>query len=741
MYPRTVPPAAAMAEAAQSFQRALALHRSGKLESARALYTQILQSEPDHPDALHQLGVIAVQTGDAPGGIELIQRSLEITPNQPEAYSSLGNALRELKRPQEALESYERALELDPRCAPALNNRGSVLLELGRPEEALDSYQRALELRPNHTGALLNHGNALLQLGRAREALDSYERAVQLRPDFEPALRAHARTLFALRRLEEALASRERYLLLYPERAEAHAGRGVVLFELHRVQEAIESYDRAIRLNPSLTAAHFQRAIAFSVQGPYAEAIDSYARVLELEPEHPWVLGARSHLQLMQCDWSEWQQAERLKNAVAEDEPVIIPLALCAFTDSASLQLQCARTYVRTTFPLAPRPLWAGERYAHDRIRVAYLSADFRTHPVTYLLTGLLERHDRQRFEITAVSLRPPENSPVGKRVQAAADRFVDVQMLADAEVAQLIRELEIDILVDLQGYTAGTRAAILAQRAAPTQVNFLGFPATMGASYMDYIVADEEVIPAGAERDYAEQVVRLPQCYLPFDGWQPISERVPTRAEAGLPAQGFVFCAFNNHYKITPAVFEIWMSLLRSTPGSVLWLRSAGPTAMANLRREAAARDVAPERLVFATDIPLLADHLARLRLADVFLDTLPYNAHATAAHALWAGVPVVTCRGGALAARVGASMLRSVGLPELIANDLEQYESLALQLAASPPLLDRMRERLRHNRRSCALFDTERYRLALESAYTTMWEGVQAGAPAQSFAVGPPP
>jgi len=726
---------------ADTYQRALSLHRGGEFEQARALYRHLLRTHPGDPDALHQLGVIAVQTGDPQGGIELIRQSLEIKPDQPEAFSSLGNALRILQKPRDALESFDHALELDPRCAPALNNRGSALLDLGRQDEALECYARALELRPNHTGTLLNHGNTLVRLGRRAEALQSYERAVQLRPDFEPALRAQGRTLLGLRRLEEALASLDRYLLLYPERAEAHAGRGVALFELQRVEEAIESYDRAIALNPALAVAHFHRAVALSVQASYAEAIASYGRVLELEPECAWALGGQAHLKLMQCDWQAWpQESAQLLSAVAEDKPAIIPLALCAFTDSAPLQLRCARTYVERCFPPAPRPVWAGESRAHDRIRVAYLSADFRTHPVTYTLTGVLERHDRRHFDITAISLRPPEDTPVGKRMQAAADRFVDVLMQSDTAVANLIRELEIDILVDLQGYTLGTRAGILAQRAAPIQVNFLGYPATMGAPYVDYILADDVVIPVGAESDYAEQVVRLPHCYLPFDDRQPISERIPTRSEAGLPETGFVFCAFNNTYKITPGVFDVWMSLLRRTPGSVLWLRSAGPVATANLQREAAGRGVAPERLIFAEGIPLLAEHLARLRLADLFLDTLPYNAHATAAHALWAGVPVLSCRGAAFAARVGASLLRAVGLSELIAEDLQQYESLAVQLAASPEKLTAIRARLALNRRTCPLFDTSRSCRALESAYRTMWERAQASEPPHSFSVAPP-
>jgi predicted O-linked N-acetylglucosamine transferase (SPINDLY family) len=727
------------ASGADPYQEACKLQENRRLEEARSRYRLILQAQPAHAGALHQLGLIEAQTGDPQAAIELIRRSLELSPDQPQAHLALGDALHTLRKPADALESYERALTLDPACAAALAGRGGALLELGRPRDALQSHERCLALRPDHARALFQHGNALMALGRPEDALSRYERVLQLQPDFEPALRAHARALLRLRRFKDALLSLARYQELYPQRAQPHAARGVALFELQRPEEALQSYDRALALDPSLAVALFHRAVALTVQGAYAEAIDTYARLLQIEPDYPWALGGCAHLQLMRCDWSAWPPVPQLQEAVAQGKPVIIPFALCAFSDSAALQRQCAVTYVSRLFPAAGEPLWARESYGHERVRVAYLSADFRSHPVSYLLTGLLERHDRQRFEITALSLRAAEDSPFGARVQAAADRFVNVQLHSDAEVAALIRTLQIDVLVDLQGHTLGTRAGILARRAAPVQVNFLGFPATMGADYIDYIIADAVVIPADAESAYAEQVVRLPHCYLPFDNQQGISEFAPTRPALGLPEDGFVFCAFHNTYKITPPVFDVWMRLLRGIPGSVLWLREEEPEAMSNLQREAAARGVDPARLVFAALLPSLEDHLARLRLADLFLDTLPYNAHATAAHALWAGVPVLTCRGNAFAARVGASLLTAAGLPELIAEDLARYESSALQLACSPERLAGMRALLQRERASCALFDTDRFRRALESAYTSMWQRAEAGQAPQAFEVAP--
>jgi predicted O-linked N-acetylglucosamine transferase (SPINDLY family)/SAM-dependent methyltransferase len=369
--------------------------------------------------------------------------------------------------------------------------------------------------------------------------------------------------------------------------------------------------------------------------------------------------------------------------------------------------------------------------YAHERVRVAYLSADVGEHPVSQLLVGVLEKHDRQRFETLLVCLESEDGSALGKRMRGAVDRVLEVRRDSDASVARQLRELEVDIVVDLQGMTQGMRAEILARRPAPIQVSYLGFAATMGAPYIDYIIADSVVIPAGAEAGYSEQIARLPQCFLPFDNTQSIAERVPTRAEAGLPESGLVFCDFNNHIKITPPVFDVWMRLLKAIPDSCLWLRWAAEDVTTNLRREAQARGVDPQRLIFAVKVPTLAEHLARQRLADLFLDTFPYNAHATAAQALWAGVPVLTCQGQSFASRVAASLLHACGMPQLITDDLQQYEHRALSLARDPEQLLHLRQTLASNLRTAPLFDTELYTRDLEGAFLAMVERQRAGLP----------
>jgi predicted O-linked N-acetylglucosamine transferase (SPINDLY family) len=416
-----------------------------------------------------------------------------------------------------------------------------------------------------------------------------------------------------------------------------------------------------------------------------------------------------------------------------------LPFHLLPCSSDPAAQLACTRRYAADKYPSSHAPLWQGEVYSHERTRVAYLSSDFGDHPVSMLAAGLFERHDRSRFETTAISFGSETPSPMRARLEAAFDRFIDVRTLSDTEVARLMRELEIDIAVDLNGFTEGLRPDILARRPAPVRVNYLGYAGTTGGALWDYILADRFVIPEASRGHYAEQVVYLPDCYMVTDAGREISDRTPSRAEAGLPDSGFVFCCFNKAYKITPDAFAVWMRLLGAVEGSVLWLAAANASVVTNLRREAERRGIAADRLVFAPKVARNEDHLARLRLADLFVDTFNYNAHTTAADALWVGVPLLACAGATFASRVAGSLLHAVGLPELVVDSIESYEALALRLAAEPTLLRDLRHRLTRNRTTFPLFDTDRFARHLEAAYATMRDRTRRGEPPHGFAVTP--
>lgn len=648
-----------------------------------------------------------------------------------------GNVLRDLKRPQEALAMYDRALRLESGLPEALNNRGKVLLELGRPQEALAASEHALRLRPDDAEAFYSRGNVLVRLERLEDALAGYERALQLKPDYADAHYNRGLVLQQLRRPEDALACYDRALQLRPDDAEALNNRGNALIDLKRPQDALASYQRALSLRPDYASANYNLGLALQAVNRADEAVSCYAKVLELAPDYPFAKGKLLHAKMLGCDWDGLLPlANSIEADIQAGKRSAEPFGHQAISGSAQNLKRCAEMFAAEYFPAAPVGLWRGERYDNPRIRIGYVSGEFREQATAILITGLFERHDKERFEIFAFDNGWDDGSEIRGRINRAFDEIVDITRWGDAETAAAIREKEIDILVNLNGYFGRERQGVFRYRPCPVQVNYLGFPGTLGAEYMDYILADRCVIPPEHETFYTETVVQLPDTYQVNDSTRRIAQGVPTRAQAALPETGFVFCCFNNNYKITPPVFDIWMRLLKAVDGSVLWLLQDNAAAARNLKCEAERRGIAPERLVFASRLKP-DEHLARHRLADLFLDTLPYNAHTTASDALWAGLPVVTCLGSTFPGRVASSLLGAVGLPELVTDSLEAYEARALELATARAMLSDIRARLAQNRTSYPLYDTDRFCRHIESAYITMWERYQRGERPSRFAV----
>ena len=752
-------------------QEAMELHRQGLLTEAENFYTAILKVNPDHFDALHLLGVLKHQCGEANEALRLISlalqkhadvpealsnlglvlhtlhrydealasfdRALALKPDYAEAFYNRGNALRALNRHEEAVASFERALAIRPDYAEALYNCATVLGELKRPAEALARFDRALAIRPDHAEALNNRAAALQALNRYEEALASFDRVLAIKPDFVEALSNRGAALGALKRHVEAVASCDRALAIKPDYVEALYNHGNALLALDRHKEALAIYDRALAIKPDYADVLNNRGILLQALRRHDEAIADFERTLSVDPGRKYVRGKLLHSKMHCCVWDAFEEtAAQLARDVQAGKQSIMPLELIAVSESAADQLRCSQIFVQDGYPPSSSPVWQGEHYRHDKIRVAYLSADFHDHATACLMAGLFELHDRKRFETIAIAFGPDKPSEMRRRLEAAFDRFIDVRRKSDREAASMLHEMEVDIAVDLKGFTADSRTGIFALRPAPIQVNYLGFPGTMGAEYIDYILADRWVVPEEQQQYYTEKVVYLPDSYQVNDSKRRIGERTPTRAEAGLPETGFVFCCFNNNYKITPFMFDIWMRLLRQVEGSVLWLVEGNAAVVRNLRREAEKRGVSPDRLIFAPRAKP-EDHLARHRLIDLFLDTLPYNAHTTASDALWVGVPIVTCLGSTFAGRVAASLLHAVGLPELITHSLEDYEALAFRLANDKSMLAAIKAKLAQNRAAFPLFNTDRFRRNIEKAYVTMWERHQRGEPPASFAV----
>ena len=635
------------------------------------------------PQALYHQARQAQQSGNLMEAVRLYGQILATSP-VPEVMVNCANVLAQMGRHAEAMAHYDRAVASKENFFEALFNRGNLLLETRRPEEALADFDQAVAVRADVPAVWNNRGTALRRMHRRKEALASYDRAVSLAPRHVNALTNRAIALFDLRRLDEALAAAGEALAVQADFAEALYVKANVLRDLGKLGDAQACYDR----------------------------------LLAIAPGHSHALNGLAQVTAALCDWPGTAAlAPRLASDVVAGRSLIQPFVLMGYSDDAALLRRCAENYIHRVAPVQP-PLSDRKPYSHDRIRLAYLSADFHQHPTAQLMAELFERHDRGRFEVTAIAFGPDDNSAMRGRLVTAFDRFEDVRGLSDLDVARLLRERQIDIAVDLNGHTHEARPGIFSHRPAPVQVNYLVYPGTTGAQFMDYVLADRIVLPLDQQPYFSEKIVHLPGCYQANDATRLVPP-APSRAQAGLPPGGFVFCCFNNSWKITAPVFAIWMRLLDQLPGSLLWLLDS--PAADNLRKEARARGIDPARLVFAPKLPPDA-HLARHQLADLFIDTLPYNAHTTCSDALWAGLPVVTCIGKSFPGRVAASLLNAIGMPELVTTNAGDYEALALELAKNPALLKATREKLARGRTTTALYDSEGFRKGIEAAYEAM-------------------
>ena len=716
------------------FARAVEHHRAGRLGEAQSLYEAVLRGTPEHAAATHALGIVHAMQGRAARAVELLERARTLRADDPAILADLGAALMGAGRFAEALAQFDRLAAIAPRLPGLAYNRSLALRAVGRLPEALEAIDRALAERPGDFETLGNRGGILLALHRAEEALADYRRALVLAPG---APEAHANCGYALALLgrpAEALSCFERALALRPDFATALYGRAEALLELARPAEALAGFEATLRQDPTRIGARRGRADALRLLGRIEEAVADYERAASegdrnaMPRDRDLALTRAVRTRRDNFLWTGLAEVEAafIARASAPDAAVA-PFELLTVCDDPAIHLACARAWwAARSGGARARPARAPAR--RDRIRLGYLCSDFRAHATSVLAAGLFEAHDRHRFEVLAYSTGVDDGSAMRRRLEAAFDRFVDLTRLSDASAADLIAADGVDVLVDMNGLTEGVRPRLLERRPAGVAVHFLTYPGTTGIAAIDYIVADRFVLPAGEERNYTEAVVRLPHSYQVNDRARPIDPRTPARAACGLPEDGFVFCCFNGAAKIGPASFDIWMRLLAAVPGSVLWLLSPGEPGESNLRREAAARGVEGGRLVFAAKIPG-DEHRARARNADLFLDTLPYNAHTTTSDALWAGVPVLTCPGRSFAARVAGSLLSAIGLPELIAPDLAAYESLALALARDRPRLAALRAKLAAHRLTTPLFDTERFARDIERAYVTMVERARRG------------
>jgi protein O-GlcNAc transferase len=781
----------------QAFQQALALHRGGQIQNAAQLYEQILRRKPDHAGSLHMLGVVELSGGAFAKAKQRLNNAVRLLPQDAGVRVNLALALAECGEHAEALQRIDEALAINPTMAAARVNRLAILVKAGHYEAALQDSDALVSEGINHTEVQINRGIALLELQRPQEAVSCFEEVLKTAPQSAKASNNLAKALIGLKQFEAAMAQADCALSLQPHypdawstKARALLGQGLVsnaeqvlrkaleahpstpallldhancLIDLRRLNEAIQQVERALAAEPRNALGYAVGGRALAALGRHEDAIANFDKALNIDPDLRAALFAKAaseidlkrfrqaiiHLkqcdtdpsiivpvQMQICDWQDFRRTrEQLHDTAIKDQRN--PFPFLAMLDNPESHLKIAQAHLEYLRLQQAKQIDFPARLP-GKIRVGYFSADYFNHATTHLMAELFESHDREHLEVHAFSLGPQRYDAAREKVAQSVHGFHDISGMTDQEAAALSRSLNIDIAIDLKGFTMDGRPGLFTERCAPIQVSYLGYPGTTGADYMDYVIADPIVIPPDQQRFFTEKPVYMPHSYQVNDSKRVISARNFARHELGLPDEGFVFCCFNNNYKILPDTFESWMRILQAVPKSVLWLFEGNDAVADNLRREAGNFGVHSDRLIFASRLPI-DEHLARHSAADLFIDTLPYNAHTTASDALWAGLPILTLAGQSFAARVTASLLSAMNLSELITHTSQDYEAAAIRLATHPTELAALRARLQVQRKQSPLFDGKRFTRDLETAYRMMIERRQSGLPSEAIVVPP--
>ena len=688
----------------QLLATAISHHQAGHLDEAAAIYRSLLEVQTNHPDALHLLALIENRRGHADEAINLINRAIALNPQVANFQLSLADVLHAQGQYAAAEQACRAAIRLEQNNAEAHNHLGVMLKAQNRFADAEQAYRTALALKPDYAEAWNNLGNVLNQQGQPAEAEQSFRQA----------------------------------LALTPQSADVWNNLGNALQHLYRLQEAEAAYRQALALRPAFADAWYNLGVVLGETSRLNEAIDAYVQALQLDGANSVALDELIHVMLRACIWEGLPPlVDELLRRFRSGEADLNAFSMLDLPATVAEQLQCAQrnaariqSNVQMRYEHLPPSDWPA------RIKIGYLSYDYRQHPVAFLIGELFALHNRERFEVYALAIGPDDHSPTRQNFKDTCDHFIDLAPFSRSDAAAKIKELGIHVLIDLTGYTTGARTEILALHPSPVQVNWLGYPGTMGAAFIEYIIADATIVPPELERFYSEAVVRMPDCYQINDRRRPIAEHTPSRAECGLPEDAVVYCSFNHTHKITAEMFALWMQILQNTPNSVLWLLESNALASDNLRHAAQTHGIDSSRIVMAPRKPL-PEHMARYRVADLALDTFPYNSHTTASDALWVGCPLLTCMGETFASRVAASLLRAAHLPECVAHNFEEYAALAIKLATDKTLLNSLRARLSLNRSTLPLFDAPAMVRDLETAYVRMLEQWMSGEPPHGFDV----
>ena len=709
--------------------------QTGRFDIAIKLALSMTKKFPTYQFGWKVLGTLLAKKGKLDEAVIISQKAVDLSLKDSEAQNNLGVILKGLGRLDEAVTSFKKALALKANYVEAHNNLGLTLVELGRFNEALSNYKQVVLFKPNLAEAHNNLGNTLAELGRFDEAISSFKQALTLKADFAEVHNNLGNTLAELGRFDEAISSYKQAITLKANYAEAHSGLGVALIKLGRLDEAEISFKQAIAFKANYAEAHNNLAITLKNLGKFDEAIESSEIAISIKPDYEYARSINLNIREGICDWGSIEQFRYLIPSLGISKNEVDPFIFLSLEDEPDRNRLRSEIFSRRKFKKVSMPFKKNVTFP-KRIRIGYFSADFHNHPIMHLAVQIFATHDRTKFEIFAFSYGPDKQDEMRKRLVNNVDNFHDVHKMDNIQIVKLARQAQLDIAVDLTGFTKNNRLDLFAYGLAPVQISYLGYPGTLGTSFIDYIIADPVIIPKDKRKYFSEKIIYLPNSYQPNDNTRAISQKAITRMESGLPSEKFVFCCFNQVYKISPKEFDIWMRLLSKVDGSVLWLLQSNFLAEKNLRREAEKRNISANRLIFAKKLPH-TEHLSRLRLADLFLDTFNYNAHTTASDALWVGLPVVTKLGKGFASRVAGSLLHAIGVSELVTENEQNYESLALHLARNPDALLTIKKKIKANRLSHPLFDTERYTKDLETGYAKAYQNYYDGHPPKTIHV----
>ena len=710
----------------QALRLAKKMAKEGCLGDAKRTYQDILVKFPKNKRAIDGLKGLA---GGPVGKASKVQEPPE---NQQQSIINLYSQ----GQLQGALEQVEILMQQFPNSSFLYNISGAVYKEIGQLDASIEAYSKALAIVPENAEVYSNMGNALQEQGKLEEAIEAYNKALAIKPDYADAYYNMGNALQEQGKLEEAIAAYNKSLSIQPDNAEAYSNMGATLQEQGKLKYSIEAFSNALTLQPDNAEAYNNMGMSLIYQGKLEEAIAAFNKALAIQPDYEAARGQKLHQLAHICDWDAIGKDSTLIPSLGTSEKFVPPFVMLSLEDAPDSHRIRSEVYAKAMYPQRPLPLPALPSKKPKRIRIGYFSADFHNHATMYLMAKVFAAHDRQKFEVYAYSYGPDANDQMRQVLIKSVDVFEDVREMGFKDTALRSRQDKIDIAVDLKGHTQDQRLGIFAYRPAPTQISYLGYPGTIGAEFIDYIVADPVVVPSNRRSAYSEEIIYLPHTYQPNDDKRVISQKVTMKADMGLPEDGFVFCCFNSNYKISPAEFDIWMRLLGKVNGSVLWLLKSNRWAEQNLQREAEKRGIQANRLVFAEKLPH-DQHLGRQKHADLFIDTFNVNAHTTASDALWAGLPIVTKLGQGFAARVAGSLLTAVGLTELITENEQDYEALILELATNPVKLANVREKLAVNRLSQPLFDTQQYTKHLEDAYQQAYQNYFEGKSPQTIVV----